>query len=125
MISVSVVGGSGYAGGEAVRLLLRHPKVQLVQVTSESRAGKYVHSVHPNLRKQISLKFVSSADLKKVDFLFLCLPHGMAMARIRDFLSLGARVMDLSSDFRLCSPADYPVWYQHEHIDPEYLKEAV
>lgn len=125
MISVSVVGGSGYAGGETVRLLVRHPRVQLVQVTSESRAGKYVHSVHPNLRRQISLKFIPSSDLKKVDLLFLCLPHGMSMARIRSFLSLGARVMDLSSDFRLCSPADYPVWYQHEHIAPEYLKEAV
>jgi N-acetyl-gamma-glutamyl-phosphate/LysW-gamma-L-alpha-aminoadipyl-6-phosphate reductase len=55
-------------------------------VTSESNAGKYVHSVHPNLRKRTELRFVASADLKKSDLLFLCLPHGMAMGRIAEFL---------------------------------------
>ena len=78
MISVSIVGASGYTGGETLRLLLSHPQVKVNQVTSESNAGKYVHSVHPNLRKRTDLKFVASGDLKKADLLFLCLPHGMA-----------------------------------------------
>ena len=125
MISVSVVGGSGYTGGEVLRLLLSHPKVELSQVTSESWSGKYVHAVHPNLRKRCRLRFVAIDALKKVDLLFLCLPHGMAMNRMEEFLGLATRVIDLSSDFRLRSPADYTTWYQHEHSNPELLREAV
>ncbi len=125
MISVSIVGGSGYTGGEVLRLLLGHPEVELCQVTSESRVGKFVHSVHPNLRKRCKLQFVSSRALKKVDLLFLCLPHGMAMDRMEEFLDLGSRIIDLSSDFRLRAPADYPTWYHHEHSRPELLGEAV
>lgn len=125
MISVSIVGGSGYTGGEVLRLLLGHPEVEPCQVTSESRVGKFVHSVHPNLRKRCKLRFVSSQALKKVDLLFLCLPHGMAMDRMEEFLDLGSRVIDLSSDFRLRAPADYPAWYQHGHSRPELLAKAV
>jgi N-acetyl-gamma-glutamyl-phosphate/LysW-gamma-L-alpha-aminoadipyl-6-phosphate reductase len=125
MISVSVVGGSGYSGGEVLRLLLGHPGVELSQVTSESWAGKYVHAVHPNLRKRCRLRFVASAALKKVDLLFLCLPHGMAMDRMEEFLDLGKRVIDLSSDFRLRSPADYLTWYRHEHSNPALLPKAI
>ena len=111
MISVSIVGGSGYTGGEVLRLLLNHPEVELCEVTSESRVGKFIHSVHPNLRKRCKLRFVASQALKKVDLLFLCLPHGMAMNRMEEFLDLGRRVIDLSSDFRLRLPADYMTWY--------------
>ena len=125
MISVSIVGGSGYTGGEVLRLLLGHPEVELCQVTSESRVGKFVHSVHPNLRKRCKLRFVASQALKTVDLLFLCLPHGMAVERMEEFLDLGNRVIDLSSDFRLRSPADYVTWYHHEHSRPELLERAV
>ena len=125
MISVSIVGGSGYTGGEVLRLLLGHPEVELCQVTSESRVGKFVHSVHPNLRKRCKLRFVGSRSLKKVDLLFLCLPHGMALDRMDEFLDLGSRIIDLSSDFRLRSPADYVTWYHHEHSRPELLGKAV
>ena len=125
MISVSIVGGSGYTGGEVLRLLLGHPEVELCQVTSESRVGKFVHSVHPNLRKRCKLRFVASQALKTVDLLFLCLPHGMAVERMEEFLDRGNRVIDLSSDFRLRSPADYVTWYQHEHSRPELLESAV
>lgn len=125
MISVSIVGGSGYTGGETLRLLLSHPEVRINQVTSESNAGKYVYSIHPNLRKRTDLKFVSSTGLHRTDLLFLCLPHGMAQNRIHEFLQLAERVIDLSADFRLREAADYPIWYGHEHASPEYLKEAV
>src|SRR3990172_3458731 len=125
MLSVSVIGASGYTGGETLRLLLSHPKVRVDQVTSESNAGKFVHSIHPNLRKRTDLKFMASADLKKSDLVFLCLPHGMAMNRIDEFTGLAERVIDLSADFRLRNAADYPVWYGHEHASPQFLQQAV
>jgi N-acetyl-gamma-glutamyl-phosphate/LysW-gamma-L-alpha-aminoadipyl-6-phosphate reductase len=125
MISVSIVGGSGYTGGEALRLLLGHPHVKISQVTSESNSGKFVHSLHPNLRRRTDLRFVSSEDLKTTELLFLCLPHGMAMDRIQGYLGIAERIIDLSADFRLRDPADYPIWYHQEHRNPDYLKRAV
>ncbi|HVN78280.1 MAG TPA: N-acetyl-gamma-glutamyl-phosphate reductase [Terriglobia bacterium] len=125
MIDVSVIGASGYTGGETLRLLLSHPHINLVQATSESNAGKFVHSVHPNLRKRTDLKFVSSTKLNKTNLAFLCLPHGTAMQRIRDYGRLAERLIDLSADFRLHQSADYLKWYGHEHADPEFLNEAV
>ncbi|MFN8005725.1 MAG: N-acetyl-gamma-glutamyl-phosphate reductase [Terriglobia bacterium] len=125
MLSVSIVGASGYTGGETLRLLLNHPQVRVTQVTSESNAGKFAYSVHPNLRKRTDLKFIASADLKKSDLLFLCLPHGMAMSRIEDFLGMAERIIDLSADFRLRNAADYSVWYGHEHSNPGALSRAV
>jgi N-acetyl-gamma-glutamyl-phosphate/LysW-gamma-L-alpha-aminoadipyl-6-phosphate reductase len=125
MITVSVVGASGYTGGETLRLLLGHPMVKVLQVTSETNAGKYVYSIHPNLRKQTDLKFVPSEGLRRVDLAFLCLPHGMAMHRIQDYLGVAERIIDLSADFRLRDAADYPAWYGHGHTNPQFLREAV
>ncbi|MHB1131918.1 MAG: N-acetyl-gamma-glutamyl-phosphate reductase [Chloroflexota bacterium] len=122
---VAIVGGSGYAGGELLRLLLGHPKVTVSQVTSESNAGKFVHSVHPNLRKRTDLKFVSAQELAPCDVLFVSLPHGRSGQRMPEFLSLAQRVIDLSADFRLRDPELYPQWYGEAHPRPELLKEAV
>ncbi|HEX2282103.1 MAG TPA: N-acetyl-gamma-glutamyl-phosphate reductase, partial [Thermomicrobiales bacterium] len=69
-MNVSIIGGSGYAGGELVRLLLDHPEVTIQQVTSERHAGKFVRSVHPNLRKRSDLKFSALADLQPADVIF-------------------------------------------------------
>lgn len=82
MLDVAIVGGSGYAGGEAVRLLLYHPHANVKQVTSERFACKFVRTVHPNLRKRTDLKFTSIADLGKVDCAFIALPHGVAMGKM-------------------------------------------
>ena len=122
---VSIVGGSGYAGGELVRLLLGHPKVTIGQVTSESNAGKYVHSVHPNLRKRTDLKFTSAQDLEPCDVLFTSLPHGTAMHRIGEYMTIAERIIDLSADFRLRDPADYPKWYGEAHSRPDLLAQFV
>ena len=122
---VSIVGGSGYAGGEALRLLLGHPRVTVAQVTSESNAGKFVHSVHPNMRKRTDLKFVSLRDLAPCDVLFVALPHGRSMGKMPEFLALAERVIDLGADFRLRDPADYPKWYGEPHARPELLAQAV
>ena len=122
---VSIAGGSGYAGGELLRLLLGHPEVELGQVTAESAAGQYVHSVHPNLRGRITMKFVSISELEPCDLLFLALPHGMAMERIGEYAKLAPRLIDLSADFRLRQAEDYPRWYEREHPSPEWLARFV
>lgn len=124
-MKVSIVGGSGYAGGELLRILLAHPKVTVAQVTSESNAGKYVHSVHPNLRKRCDLVFSSARDLEPCDVLFLSLPHGSSMNRVAEFMSIAQTVIDLSADFRLRNAADYPRWYGHPHSRPDLLAQFV
>ncbi|MBD0324761.1 MAG: N-acetyl-gamma-glutamyl-phosphate reductase [Aldersonia sp.] len=125
MTDVSVVGGSGYAGGELVRLLLDHPHATLKQVTSERSAGKFVRSIHPNLRKRTELKFVGLDRLQPCDVLFVALPHGVAMGKMAELRQKAGIVIDLSADFRLRNPADYPKWYGHDHALPELLREFV
>ncbi len=128
MIRASIVGGSGYTGGEVLRLLLGHPYVQVAQVTSERHAGEFVHFQHPNLRGRTGkppLSFVSASALEECDLLFLCLPHGEAMKRIGEFARLAPRLIDLSADFRLRDPQDYPRWYGHPHAAPEWLERFV
>lgn len=124
-ISVSIVGGSGYAGGELLRLLLDHPQVEVAQVTSERNAGSFVHFTHPNLRGRTRLKFVSAAELAPCDLLVLGLPHGGALGRIAEFAALAGRVIDLSADFRLRDAQAYVEWYGREHAAPEWLGKFV
>src|SRR5262245_38374730 len=109
-LSSAVVGGSGYTGGELLRLLLAHPRIDVAQVTSERLDGQFVHFTHPNLRRRVPLKFIRSDALSRVDVLFLCLPHGSAMARIESFAALADRIVDLSADFRLRRREDYDRW---------------
>jgi N-acetyl-gamma-glutamyl-phosphate reductase len=125
VLTVGIVGASGYTGGETLRILLRHPGVRVTQATSESNAGHFVHTIHPNLRKACSLKFIRLADLAPCDVLFLCLPHGTAMRRIRDLETMGKVIIDLSADFRLRDAAVYAEFYDHAHPAPELLSEAV
>ncbi|MFH1399016.1 MAG: N-acetyl-gamma-glutamyl-phosphate reductase [Candidatus Woesearchaeota archaeon] len=124
-MEVAIVGGSGYAGGELLRLLLDHPEVVVSQVTSNRFAGKFVHAVHPNLRKRTDLKFSVVEELGACDALFLALPHGMAMQQINVFAEKAKRIIDLSSDFRLRNPEDYVKWYGHNHTTPDMLKRFV
>jgi N-acetyl-gamma-glutamyl-phosphate/LysW-gamma-L-alpha-aminoadipyl-6-phosphate reductase len=118
---ISIVGGSGYTGGELLRLLLSHPQCDLQQITSERLAGKFVHNAHPNLRKATRLKFSSVDELEKCDVLFLCLPHGESMERIDEFKALAPALVDLSADFRLRDPELYAQWYGREHQRPDLL----
>ncbi len=124
-LRASIVGASGYAGGELLRLLLGHPQVEVACATSESHVGKYVHSLHPNLRGRTALTFSQAADLQPCDVLFLALPHGEAMQRIERYAALAPRIVDLSADFRLRDAADYPRWYGHEHAAPQWLPRFV
>jgi [amino group carrier protein]-6-phospho-L-2-aminoadipate/5-phospho-L-glutamate reductase len=124
MIRVSVVGGSGYTGGELLRLLLKHPDVETAQVTSESHVGEYVYQTHPNLRAQTPLQYTARDQLQPCDLLFLALPHGEAQKNIKYYASLAPRIIDLSADFRLRDPDAYRKWYG-EHIEPTWLSQFV
>jgi N-acetyl-gamma-glutamyl-phosphate/LysW-gamma-L-alpha-aminoadipyl-6-phosphate reductase len=125
MIQAAIAGASGYAGGELLRLLLAHPKIEVTQITSETYAKQYAFFVHPNLRGHTNLRFSRLADLASCDLLFLALPHGHAMERIEDLASKATRIVDLSADFRLRTDADYQRWYQHPHAHPEWLERFV
>ena len=124
-IRATIVGASGYVGGELLRLLLDHPQVEVQQVTSERNAGSFVHFTHPNLRGRTKLKFVSAGELEPCDLLFLGLPHGGAMGRIQEFADLAPRIVDLSADFRLRNTDDYLQWYGKAHANPEWLAKFV
>jgi LysW-gamma-L-alpha-aminoadipyl-6-phosphate/LysW-L-glutamyl-5-phosphate reductase len=125
MIRASIVGASGYGGGELLRILLRHPSVEIVQATSRSHLGEYVYQTHPNLRKATALKFSDPGQLEPVDVLFLALPHGQAQHDIARYAAAGAHIVDLSADFRLHDPADYQKWYGAEHAAPDWLPKFV
>jgi len=121
VIRASIVGASGYAGGELLRLLLAHPEIELAQVTSERLAGKSVGRAHPNLRGVTSLQFSSLESLEPCDVLFLCLPHGEAVERFEQFSSLAERIIDSSADFRLQSSSLYAKYYGKDHPRPQEL----
>jgi N-acetyl-gamma-glutamyl-phosphate/LysW-gamma-L-alpha-aminoadipyl-6-phosphate reductase len=125
MWSASVVGASGYAGGELLRLLLGHESLSLQQATSESFAGKPIARVHPHLRGLSDLRFESVDALTPTDVLFCCLPHGVAAAKWSSLAPLAERIVDLSSDFRLRDPSVYRRYYGHSHPAPELLQKFV
>ena len=124
-LKVSIVGASGYTGGELLRLLLWHPRVEVCEITSERFAGKFVFKAHPNLRKRTQLRFCRMDELKPCDVLFLCLPHGQAMERFESLRGLAPKLIDLSADFRLNDPNEYQRWYGKPHARPELMKDFV
>jgi N-acetyl-gamma-glutamyl-phosphate/LysW-gamma-L-alpha-aminoadipyl-6-phosphate reductase len=125
MIQAAIVGASGYAGGELLRLLLAHPQVEVSQITSETYARQYAYFAHPNLRGQTDLQFSRLRDLVACDLLFLALPHGQANARIEALVSKAERIVDLSADFRMRTPQAYARWYGGDHPAPQWLSRFV
>ena len=125
MTTVSIVGGSGYGGGELLRLLLAHPCVEVKHVTSRSHLGEYVYQVHPNLRKRTQLKFSDPVTLEPVDILFLAQPHGQAQHHIDEYAKLAEKVIDLSADFRLRDASLYEQWYGEKHAASHWLSKFV
>ena len=124
-VAVSIIGASGYTGGELLRLALAHPHLDVRHVTSERLDGQFVHFTHPNLRTRTQLKFVRSEAVEPCDLLFLGLPHGSAMSRIDQLSTLAERIVDLSADFRLQNAADYDTWYGKPHSSPHWLAKFV
>jgi N-acetyl-gamma-glutamyl-phosphate/LysW-gamma-L-alpha-aminoadipyl-6-phosphate reductase len=125
MKRTTIIGGSGYTGGELLRLLVAHPQIEVAQVSSRSHLGEYVYQVHPNLRKQTSLKFSDPQQIEPVDVLFLALPHGQAQYQIERYAELAGSIIDLSADFRLRDAQTYRRWYGAQHAAPEWLQKFV
>jgi len=117
----TIIGGSGYIGGELIRLLLFHPHIKLDQVLSRSLAGQYVHSIHPNLRRVTDLQFAHPDKMHPCDVLFLALPHGETANAIQRYSQLAHTIIDCSADFRLKDPLVYQRWYTNQHPAPEWL----
>jgi N-acetyl-gamma-glutamyl-phosphate reductase len=122
-IKAAVAGANGYAGMTAVNLLARHPGVQLTQLTSRSQAGKPYSEVFPLLG--LAGEFRPEPDPGDVDVVLSCLPHNVGASKAAAWLAAGARVIDMSADFRLHDPKQYPVWYRQEHPEPGLLATAV
>ncbi|MCY3866279.1 MAG: N-acetyl-gamma-glutamyl-phosphate reductase [Chloroflexi bacterium] len=121
MIRAGIVGGSGYTGGELLRLLHFHPQVEVTQITSREQAGRYAHAAHPNLRGVSSLRFIHPDALDECDLLFLALPHGTAARNIERYAGLAPKLLDLSADFRLDCAATYEKYYGEPHPAPRWL----
>lgn len=123
-MKVGVVGASGYVGGELLRLLVMHPKIELSMVTSRQYPGEYVHRVHPSLKGFTELTF-SPVDIDKLsnncDLVFTSVPHGKAVDLVKKLYDSGVKVIDLSADYRLKNPKAYVEYYGWEHPHPELL----
>jgi len=121
-VRVGIIGATGYGGGELVRLLSRHPSVQIVGLQGRDR-DEPIEASHPHLGST-GLR-IGDALPAGLDAVFLGLPHGAAAALVPDLLDQGVAVIDLGPDFRLRDPADYPRWYRFDHPRPDLLERAV
>jgi N-acetyl-gamma-glutamyl-phosphate reductase len=128
---IGVLGASGYTGAELLRLLIRHPRVEIALLTAERRAGQHMRQVFPQFSPYALPKLVAvdSVDWKEaaLDLAFCALPHATTQTVIKDLLAAApnTKVVDLSADFRLDDTAAYARWYGHEHHAAELQKEAV
>lgn len=127
MITVGIVGGTGYTGAELLRILARHPDAQVKVLTSRQEAGRRADQVFPQLRGYCDLAF-EAPDRERLagcDAVFFATPHGTAMQMAPDLVAAGVRIIDLSADFRLADVVEFKRWYGLEHSCPELLREAV
>jgi N-acetyl-gamma-glutamyl-phosphate reductase len=127
VIKVGIVGGTGYTGVELLRLLAHHPQVELRAITSRNEAGSKVAAMFPSLRRHVDLAFTEPGpkSLAGCDVVFFATPHGVAMTEARALLDAGARVIDLSADFRIQDLEEWERWYKMKHTAPDLVREAV
>ncbi len=127
IIRIGVVGGTGYAGLELIRLLLGHDRVVLHVLTSRTEAGRRVDAVFPNLRGFIDQVFLdpANAPLNECDVVFFATPNGTAMHDAPALLDAGVRLIDLAADFRLRDAKEWSRWHGMNHVCPELLGQAV
>ncbi len=130
MIKIGILGSSGYAGAELVRLLLQHSDTEIVFVDSKDSEGTKFAELYPNLYESISHTFTSlditdNPYFDKIDLLFCALPHGLTQKAVSAAFKRGLKIVDLSADFRLSDPSVYESWYDTKHIAIDELKNAV
>jgi N-acetyl-gamma-glutamyl-phosphate reductase len=121
-ISVGIVGATGYAGGELVRLLLNHPNVRLAGLYGRNRDNVPIADSHPHLATS---GLVIDQAIPEADAIFTALPHGVAAGMAAEIVARGSALIDIGPDFRLHNPADYPAWYKFDHPAPDLLARAV
>jgi N-acetyl-gamma-glutamyl-phosphate reductase len=119
---VGIVGATGYVGAELIRILARHPNVEIVGLSGRDRDDEPIGGHHPHLA---TTDLSVETTLPAADAVFLALPHGVAARIVPDIADSGTAVIDLGPDFRLRDPADYPRWYGFEHPRPDLLETAV
>ena len=128
MVRVAILGASGYSALELIRILLRHPEVQITALTTRKTEYRHVGEVHPSLAGRLDLRLENLSPgqiAERADCVFCCLPHGASASAVAELLPLGKKIVDLSADYRLNNPAEYKQWYGLEHADPARLGEAV
>ncbi len=121
-IRVGIIGATGYVGAELIRILSRHPNVDIIGLAGRDRQDDPIGGHHPHLA---STDLTVGTDLPDVDAAFLALPHGAAATLVPDLVADGIAIIDLGPDFRLRDPADYPRWYGFDHPRPDLLERAV
>lgn len=123
---IAIVGGTGYTGVELLRLLARHPEVEVVAITSRSEAGRQVSDIYPSLRGEFDLAFTEPTNevLGAADLVFFATPNGVAMKQTRELLEMGTKVIDLAADFRFDDVDEWSKWYGMEHACPDLMREA-
>jgi N-acetyl-gamma-glutamyl-phosphate reductase len=127
MIKAGIVGGTGYTGVELLRLLVQHPQVELKAITSRKEAGTPVATMFPSLRGRVDLAFSEPKPdtLRGCDVVFFATPNGVAMGEASALLDSGARIIDLSADFRIRDIAEWERWYKVKHAAPQLVGDAV
>jgi N-acetyl-gamma-glutamyl-phosphate reductase len=121
-VRVAIVGATGYVGAELIRLLARHPNVEIIGLVARGRDAEPIGGTHAHLA---GTGLEVGSEIPAADAVFLALPHGAAAQLVPNIVAAGTTVIDLGPDFRLRDPTDYPRWYGFEHPAPELLKAAV
>jgi N-acetyl-gamma-glutamyl-phosphate reductase len=127
MVRIAVLGASGYAARELIRLMLSHPKAQITALVSRQTDEPYIGDVHPSLRGRLDLRLENLSPqqiAQRADCAFSCLPHAASAEVAVPLLEAGCHVIDLSADYRLNDPDVYAKWYDHTHPDPKRLSLA-
>lgn len=127
MLKAAIIGATGYTGSELVSILLNHPNVEIIAITSERFAGKRFSEIHPQFFGLMDDKLIPSDDLKTdiLDVMFLALPHGVSMKFVEKFADTGVKIVDLSGDYRLSSHEVYEAWYNKPHTFPQAFESVV
>ena len=128
MTRVAILGASGYTALELIKLLLRHPEVEISVATSRQQEGVPLSAVHPSLTGRVELAIehlVPERIAERADCVFSCLPHGVTASVAGELLEKDLRIIDFSADYRLDDADTYAEWYGHKHPDPQRMPDVV
>jgi len=128
MTRVAIFGATGYTALELIKILLRHPEVEITALTTRQEGRPHVAAIHPQLTGRLDLVLEDlspEAVAAKADCVFSCLPHAASASVIMKIIDSDVRIIDFSADYRLRDPETYAEWYEHKHPDPDRLGKVV